>query len=252
MEGDRGTVGTSPGRAGREVEHGEWLAHGDPEAIWGWGTAAGRLRARRRAHVIAEGGRLAPGARVLEVGCGTGLFTALFAESGATIVAVDISGALLERARARGLPPDRVRFLERRFEDCELEGPFDAVIGSSVLHHLDLGPALDRIRALLRPGGFLSFAEPNLLNPQVWLERNVRSWFPYVSPDETAFVARALRRTLRAGGYAEVEVTPFDWLHPATPAALIPLLSGVAGWLERVPVVREFAGSLAIRARRPK
>lgn len=250
-EHEMAVAGAVTDRAGREVEHGEWLAQGDPEAIWGWGTPAGRLRALRRAQVIAEGGRLRPGAHVLEVGCGTGLFTGLFAETGATIVAVDISGALLDRARSRGLPTDRVRFLERRFEDCDVEGPFDAVIGSSVLHHLDLDASLARIRELLRPGGRLSFAEPNLLNPQVWLERNARPWFPYVSPDETAFVGRGLRLDLRRSGYEEVEVEPFDWLHPRTPPSLIPLASAMTRWLERAPVVREFAGSLAIRGRRP-
>ena len=94
-------------------------------------------------------------------------------------------------------------------------------------------------------------AEPNLLNPQVWLERNVRSWFPYVSPDEIAFVARKLGRTLHKAGYDDVDVTPFDWLHPRTPERLISLVAGVAGWVEQVPIIREFAGSLAIRARRP-
>lgn len=242
-------------RAQHEIEHGRRLAERETDAVWGWGTPAGQLRARRRAAGIARAAELGPGRRVLEIGCGTGNFTTHFAESGAEILAVDISPDLLERAQARGLSAERVRFACRRFEDCELDGPFDAVIGSSILHHLDLDVALRRIHALLRPGGFLSFAEPNLLNPQVLAERKLRGLLPgvfwYVSPDETAFVRWSLAKRLRATGFVEIRIVPFDWLHPRTPARLIPLVGAVGRTLEALPLLREFAGSLFIHARRP-
>lgn len=236
----------------KEVAHGRVLSDGSPEAAWGWGSAAGRLRARRRAQLIALGARLGPGARVLEIGCGTGMFTELFAASGAELVAVDISEELLDRARARGIP--NARFLCRPFEECELEGPFDAVIGSSVLHHLDVVGSLTRIHALLKPGGRLSFAEPNYLNPQVFLERKLRFIKPlfwYVSPDETAFVRWPLGARLRGLGFDEVGISAFDWLHPATPERWIPAVTAVGRWLEASPGLRELAGSLLITARRP-
>ena len=68
---------------------------------------------------------------------------------------------------------DRVQFVEQRFEDSDAQGPFDAIVGSSVLHHLELRPALERIFQLLRPGGWMSFAEPNMLNPQIVIQKNV-------------------------------------------------------------------------------
>ncbi len=54
--------------------------------------------------MIISGADLKPGLRVLEIGCGTGLFTEMFARTGAHLVAVDISGELLEFAHGRGLP----------------------------------------------------------------------------------------------------------------------------------------------------
>lgn len=253
MATDRTLSGGAASRADREIVHGRWLASGDPEAIWGWGTPAGRLRARRRADLIIAGARLRPGGRALEIGCGTGNFTALFADSGAHITAVDLSAELLAEARRRGLPPDRVRFLEKRFEDCDLDGPFDAAIGSSVLHHLEIEPAMERIFSLLKPGGCLSFAEPNMLNPQVWMERRFSHWkvFSYTSPDETAFVRWRLDKLLGAAGFVDPRIVPFDWLHPATPKALICLVQSLGRVLERLPGIREFAGSLYIHARRP-
>lgn len=240
-------------RASREIDHGRWLAARDAELIWGWASAAGRLRAQRRASLIAGSAGLGPGVTALEIGCGTGLFTEAFARSGASLVAIDISEELLAKALARGLPPERVTFLRARFEEVTLATGFDAVIGSSVLHHLDISAAFAAIRRLLKPGGRLSFAEPNMLNPQVFLERHppffMRQYFSYTSPDETAFVRFSLRRLLEAAGFIDITITPFDWLHPATPAFLIPAVLRLGRAAERVPFLKEFAGSLHISAR---
>jgi 2-polyprenyl-3-methyl-5-hydroxy-6-metoxy-1,4-benzoquinol methylase len=240
--------------AAHEIEHGKVLADRDPEAAWGWDTPAGRLRAERRAELIINGSRLSAGMYVLEIGCGVGNFTRVFAATGARILGVDISPDLLDRARQQGLPPEQVQFVCKRFEECELDGPFDAVIGSSVLHHLDMQAALPNILRLLKPGGAMTFAEPNMLNPQVFAERKfrfLRKVFWYVSPDETAFVRWSLAGQMKAAGFDRVRITPFDWLHPAVPPSLIPLVRGVGNLIEALPLAREFAGSLCISARRP-
>jgi len=247
----------SADRAANEIAHGRMLAASESEETWGWTTPAGQSRARRRADLIIRAAGLRPGRTVLEIGCGTGMFTELFAATGARIVAVDISPDLLAKALARRLPADRVRFEQRRVEDLERTHPaikswapegFDSVIGSSVLHHLDIPAAIETCKRLLAPGGRVAFAEPNLLNPQVWMERTFRSWFPYVSPDETAIVRWELKRQLESAGFFDIAITPFDWLHPATPASLMGVVDGAGRLLERVPALREFAGSVLIAA----
>jgi 2-polyprenyl-3-methyl-5-hydroxy-6-metoxy-1,4-benzoquinol methylase len=240
-------------RAKREIKHSQYLAQADTEKIWGWGTTAGRIRARRRADVIARGARLGPGVLALEVGCGTGLFTDLFVRTGAKIVAVDISPDLLEKARKRKLPEQQVQFVEIRFEDSAIHGPFDAVIGSSILHHLEVERSLAKVYELLRPGGRMVFAEPNILNPQVYSERKFShlSRFAYVSPDETAFVRWSLSKLLLHIGFEGVLITPFDWLHSSTPLRFVEAIGRLGFLLERLPIVREFSGSLLIEGRRP-
>jgi SAM-dependent methyltransferase len=240
-------------RTTHEVAHGKYLAENDPVMTWGWGSPAGKLRAERRAALIARGARLAPGMRVLEIGCGTGLFTEKFAQSGAKILAVDLSADLLALARQRNLPPEQVTFLEAPFEECAAHGPFDAIIGSSILHHLDCAVALPKIFSLLESGGGgrFSFCEPNMLNPQIWITLHFRRFFPWMSPDETAFKKWEMRQLLTTVGFTEIAITPFDWLHPRVPEKLIPTVKCGERFSEKCPLLREFAGSLWITARRP-
>lgn len=241
-------------RVKHEIKHSNFLAQSDPELIWNWNTPAGQLRAQRRAEKIIKGSRLGSGVAALEIGCGTGMFTEMFAQSGANLMAVDISPDLLKKARARNLPSDRILFVEKRFENCDIDGPFDAVIGSSVLHHLDIETAVKKIYSLLKPGGFMCFAEPNMLNPQVFIERKFRFLLPclwYISPDETAIVRWKFRDLLLKTGFEKIKIIPFDWLHPATPMPLIRLIGKIGKLLEITPIFREFAGSLYIQCRRP-
>jgi 2-polyprenyl-3-methyl-5-hydroxy-6-metoxy-1,4-benzoquinol methylase len=239
-------------RIEHELAHGRYLATHNAEEIWGWTTPAGQVRADRRAHMIVDAAGLKPGMRVVEVGCGTGLFTERLAKSGADITAVDISPDLLALARQRqNLDANRIRFVEGKFEEIELPEKYDAVIGSSVLHHLEVEAALRKVHALLKPGGAMAFAEPNMLNPQIAVQKNVpvvKRWAGD-SPDETAFIRWPMRRMLTRLGFVDIHITPFDWLHPATPRALMSAVSGMGRFFEHVPVVREFAGSLVIAAR---
>jgi 2-polyprenyl-3-methyl-5-hydroxy-6-metoxy-1,4-benzoquinol methylase len=240
-------------RVENELDHGRFLARQGAEKVWGWGTPAGRLRADRRTEMIARGARLKPGMRIVEVGCGTGLFTELFARLGVHVTAVELSPDLLDIARERGIDPSLVTFVHGRFEDVDLPKTFEAVVGSSVLHHLEVASALEKARTVLRSGGAIAFAEPNMLNPQIAVQKNVpivKRWAGD-SPDETAFFRWQLKRMMEHAGFVDAHVTPFDWLHPSTPRPLLRVLGGVGRVFEAVPVVREFAGSLVCSATAP-
>lgn len=239
-------------RALHEIDHGKKLSENNPETVWGWGTPAGQIRARRRAELITAATQLRPGMRVLEIGCGTGLFTRIFAESGADIVALDISDELLELARRSNKAPN-IEWICLPFEQLSSDQPFDAIIGSSVLHHLEIQSALQEIFRLLKPQGIMCFAEPNMLNPQIAIQKNI----PWIkekmgdSPDETAFFRWELARKMRQVGFIDIRITPLDWLHPATPPGLIKIVKLIGTWLENIPVFKEISGSLYISGKRP-
>jgi 2-polyprenyl-3-methyl-5-hydroxy-6-metoxy-1,4-benzoquinol methylase len=240
-------------RGQNEITHGRKLvSSGNPELVWNWDTPAGRVRAMRRSRLLGEAAGLRSGMHVMEVGCGTGLFTEMLLTYGAHILAVDISPELLTYAQTRNLPENLVEFRAMRFEDGAVDGPFDAIIGSSVLHHLDMPMALRHMFDLLKPGGVIAFAEPNMLNPQIWAERNI-SWVREkngASPDETAIVRWQMAQRLIKIGFDEVSIRNTDFLHPATPQALIPAVNALSLLLEHIPIVCEISGSVLIRARK--
>jgi len=234
-------------RISREIQHGRVLAKHGAGEIWNWESPAGKVRWARRLKMLSS--HLKPGMTVLELGCGTGSFTRGLARSRADIIAIDVSPELLEIAKTNC--PSNVRYqIQNAYALSYSEGVFDSVVGSSVLHHLEIEKALRDIYRVLKPAGTIYFTEPNMLNPQIAMQKNI----PWIkrklgdSPDETAFFRWPLRRLLEQTGYRDVRIDPFDFLHPKTPVALIDRVNALGRFLEKVPVISEFAGSLYIRA----
>jgi SAM-dependent methyltransferase len=95
-------------------------------------------------------GQLPPApAVVLEVGCGTlGGFVPALLDGGYQAIGVDPEA------------PDGPNYRQIEFERYEPPQPVECVVASLSLHHVaDLGAALDRLQALLAPGGMLVVVE---------------------------------------------------------------------------------------------
>ncbi len=82
---------------------------------------------------------------------------------------------------------------------------FDVVIGGAILHHLDLSRALPEIRRVLKPGGFIIFAEPLNINP---LSKMIRGLTPKARTlDEKALGFKELRSI---GNYFDISFTAYQ------------------------------------------
>ncbi|MDD2473292.1 MULTISPECIES: class I SAM-dependent methyltransferase [unclassified Methanoculleus] len=95
--------------------------------------------------------------RVLELGCGTGILTAMIREEcpGAEITGIDLSPEMLKKAAAK---PElaEVRFLAQDLRDAWPEGRYDAIVTSLCLHHVSKEERVLVARRALRalsPGG---------------------------------------------------------------------------------------------------
>jgi hypothetical protein len=70
------------------------------------------------------------------------------------------------------------------------------------------------------------------------------------SPDETAFLRWSLKKKLERIGFRDIELKNFDFLHPAIPKAMIPVIRYLGSFMESLPVIREVAESIYIKARK--
>jgi SAM-dependent methyltransferase len=178
---------------------------------------------RRTLELLTDG--LAPGASVLDLGCGPGRYAQQLADDGFDVTGVDFNGASIEHARRRAR--GRVQYVEADYTRELPEGPFDL----AMLIYLDFGthlpPAqrclLGEVRRRLRPGGRLVL--DYLDAPVADRPRAGRAgggsaagggWAPgphlvlSATTVERALLARRIRYTL----LTEVDVRRFDvWEH---------------------------------------
>src|SRR5207244_8080427 len=95
---------------------------------------------------------VANGARLLDYGCGTGLFATTLAENGARYVGYDVDERVVKYA-GRRYP--RLTFTHDR-ETAAGVGPYDCIVANCCFHHIPdthAGGALDFIRRSLAPAG---------------------------------------------------------------------------------------------------
>ena len=121
----------------------------DARAAWRDGVSKEPWKLAERQ---AFGARLAPGARLLEIGAGTGQDSAAFQQEGFAVVAADLSPVMVEHCRAKDIEAHVMDFLHLDFP----VDSFDAVFAMNCLLHVpnhDLPAILAAVRAILRPGG---------------------------------------------------------------------------------------------------
>jgi SAM-dependent methyltransferase len=130
--------------------------------------------------IAAEDGLLpaVAGQRVLDIGCGQGRMSRLLAALGAEVTGVDLSAAMLGRARAAG--PDGISYIEadvtgqlawwdgRYFDGCTCE--------MALMDIDDLAGTLATVAAVLRPGGWFVASIVHPCNPGSG--PNLSSWPP--------------------------------------------------------------------------
>lgn len=220
--------------------------------VWGhYNNLAGQYRVNRRSAIIANYSKMNSSAMVLEIGSGTGEYTKSFSKYARKIFSVDISWDFLDLAKKRN------GFAGNRFCQAAVEfmpfkdNAYDAVVGNAVLHHLNLEYALKEIHRVLKSGMPCVFIEPNMLNPQIAIQKNVK-FIKKLSGDslnETAFFSWRIKKALIGANFKDVYVKPIDFLHPAIPDFLFRCAKPISTFLEKVPLIKEFSGSLLIYAR---
>jgi SAM-dependent methyltransferase len=175
-----------------------------------------RLVGARHVRMLSRG--LAPGARVLDVGCGRGVLLASLADRGFEVHGFEISAA----AAAGTDPRADIRVGKDLAEAGYPDAWFDEVILWHVLEHLpDPRRTLAEIHRILKPSGRLIVAVPNYSSLQArW---SGPAWFHLDLPRHLfQFPVAGLRQLLTNSGFAprsehhfSLRQNPFGWVQSA-------------------------------------
>lgn len=169
------------------------------------GDMAGYERSLRRVEPLLTG------ARVLELGCGTGLTAMSLARHAVSYTASDIAPGMIEIAKER-LAKDPVANLSFQVAQAKDFGPgqFDVVFAQNYLHLLrDLPGTLAHVHALLREGGLLISKTPVLGQAPFyirWLVPTLQAVGK--APHLTMLTSADIERALAQAGFA---CDPTEW-----------------------------------------
>jgi dolichol-phosphate mannosyltransferase len=219
------------------------------EAYWLRYPATSPVKLRWRALTVRHCLHVLPGESILEVGAGSGLWTAHLATTfrgenplTAAIFNDDLAGA----AGARNLPNTRVVHVND-LGSLPAES-FDYVVGTAILCHDAYAENLRALHRLLKPGGQLLFFEANYWNPQVFLKNTIRPLGRWAGDADCQIGMRKFQLMKQAShqGFTHVEIVPYDIVHPLTPPSLLPSVQSLAFILEHAPAVRDLCGTLYI------
>jgi 2-polyprenyl-3-methyl-5-hydroxy-6-metoxy-1,4-benzoquinol methylase len=122
---------------------------------------AGRLATARR---LFEGARLAPAARVIDFGCGDGVFGHRLAAEGYSVLGFDPAAAMIELANAKA--GDGATFEVGGAEALLDAGPCDAIVALNVLAYMtdaEMETFWRAVQKVLRPGGVFLVSHSNEL-----------------------------------------------------------------------------------------
>lgn len=199
--------------------------------------------------------RYATGKVVLEVGCGTGLILQRTARFARQAIGMDLSGAMLARARQRGLAVAQASATALPFATASV----DVAYSFKVLAHIpDIQGALREMARVVRPGGWVLAEFYNARS----LRRLVKALKPPTAVSETSHDEHVFTRYDDAAairGYLPAEL---DWIatrgiRVITPVAKVlevPVLGAAVRWAEHrladLPGARSAGGFLVACCRR--
>ncbi|NKB69255.1 MAG: methyltransferase domain-containing protein [Candidatus Latescibacteria bacterium] len=197
-------------------------------------------------------------ARVLEYGCGTGSGSIQWLKLGAILTGIDLSSEGIEKAKKQIADTEyEASYFVMDAENTEFaECHFDMIIGSGIIHHLDLEKSYGELNRILKKDGRAVFVEPLGHNPLINLYRNLTPKMR--TEDEHPLLEKDL--LLLEKYFHSVEIKYFSlFTLLAVPFRNTFLFNGLCSILGKIdqmvfliPPARKYAWTVVIHASNPK
>jgi ubiquinone/menaquinone biosynthesis C-methylase UbiE len=188
-----------------------------------------------------------PGSHVLELGCGTGVYTRWLIDRECHVTGMDISDNILQQARRRC---PETTFIQGDCEDpashlpaADVESKFDVVLGINTFsYYPNKAIALKRYRQLLRPHGRVVLLDMNgqcpLYRVMSWMDKNeMRAWYGEVRDSN----GPTLTRLASEADLHVRKLTHFAFIPNGVASLTVNLLRPFDLMLSSVPLTRRFA-----------
>jgi SAM-dependent methyltransferase len=177
--------------------------------------------------------RVPAGARVLDLGAGTGKLTRALLDGGLDVVAVEPQPRLCDSLRA-SVGDERVR--EGVAEAIPLaDGSVAAVTVADAFHWFDHAAALTEIRRVLRPGGGLAVLTARVDWSDASWVREVGELLAQLRPAHPHWDGPPWHERVRAaGGWTALRELRVTTTQPASPARILDYLASVS-WIAALP-----------------
>lgn len=188
---------------------------------------------------------IAPGSRVAEVGAGTGLFTRLLIDSGASVLAIDPVPEML--AHLAAALPQAATAVATADALPAADRSFDAIVCATAFHWFATPHVLAEFRRVLRPGGALGL---------IWNVRDVSiPWVRQLSEitdryqdDAPRHKSQAWRDAFPAPGFTPLQETVMHYDHVGTAEDVIVGRTLSTSFIAALPDDRRAAAIAEVRA----
>lgn len=198
---------------------------------YGYDTEAGNKKLLRKIDWFKRMG-FAKGSRVLEIGCGTGVYSEYLYKLGIDLVSIDISEEMLRIASEKN---NNINHVKGDMHNLPFSNQsFDAVVGFYVLQYSNLSVVLNEIHRVLKVCGKILFIEPNKLNLVVFAVTKVKliKDIRHISNEASSFTDYELYNNA-CNKFNNVRVNHIEY--------------GSIPFMSKLPILKRLSGSLVVQ-----